>query len=58
MIADGSLLGDELHASEFALPAAATTTTPSATARATAAFMKLDFAPPRLTFATAGVPDT
>lgn len=54
--ADTSLAGDAVQASAFALPAATTNVTPSATPRATASFMKFDLTPPRLMFATAGTP--
>ena len=40
----------------FSLPAATAKTIPSATPRATAAFMADDAPPPRLMFATAGTP--
>jgi hypothetical protein len=56
VIAEGSLAGDTPHALALLLPAATTIVMPSATARATAAFNVLDNPPPKLMFATAGVP--
>ena len=56
VIAEDSLAGDRTHASVFSLPAATAKTMPSATPRATAAFMVHDAGPPRLMFATAGTP--
>ena len=58
VMAEGSLAGDTPHALALSLPAATTIVIPSATARATAAFNELDNPPPKLMFATAGVPAT
>jgi hypothetical protein len=56
VMAKGSLAGEAPHALALLLPAATTMVMPSATARATAAFRALDNPPPKLMFATAGVP--
>lgn len=42
VMAEVSLAGEEKQASEFSLPAAATTTTPAAVAAATPAFMEVE----------------
>ena len=54
--AAGELAGEYLHASSFELPAAATNVTPSAMTRAAAELTENEYPPPRLMFATAGVP--
>ena len=58
VIAKGALAGDTPHALALSLPAATTIVMPSATARAMAAFSVVENPPPKLMFATAGVPAT
>jgi hypothetical protein len=60
VIADASLDGEKVHASEYELPAATTKVIPSATPRATASLIATSMPDmvPRLMLATAGVPAT